>query len=209
MWKEYKKFIIETLQLESVKESNNGSRLESTLYSGPNILKSRETIITDGPTSIYNNIVYPKTGENLPCIGMDLMCFFEKKVVIVFDFQHPTPNYDFNHPIILHLLGDMHDNTDSNIRFFEPGNHFSRFIYVRKCSVSEIPQHLNNFKRYVSAYNELLNFAQPTGTDTRVYQNFDQYMLDLDPVIGYMSNKFGKDWSKNYVNNFLFSYANK
>ena len=138
MWNEYKEFITKTLQLEAVKTSNNGSRLESTLYSGPNILKSRETIITDGPTSIYNNIVYPKTGENLPCLGMDLMCFFEKKVVIVFDFQHPTPNYDFNHPVILYLLGDMHDNTDSNIRFFEPGNHFSRFIYVRKCSASEL-----------------------------------------------------------------------
>ena len=71
MWNEYKEFITKTLQLEAVKTSNNGSRLESTLYSGPNILKSRETIITDGPTSIYNNIVYPKTGENLPCLGMD------------------------------------------------------------------------------------------------------------------------------------------
>jgi len=209
MWNEYKEFITKTLQLEAVKTSNNGSRLESTLYSGPNILKSRETIITDGPTSIYNNIVYPKTGENLPCLGMDLMCFFEKKVVIVFDFQHPTPNYDFNHPIISYLLGDMHDNTDSNIRFFEPGNHFSRFIYVRRCSASEIPYHLNVFKRYVRAYDELLNFARPTETDTSVYQKFDQYMLDLDPVIGYMASKFGKDWSEDYVNNFLFSYAHK
>tara|TARA_B100000902_G_scaffold311249_1_gene301038 strand:+ start:1233 stop:1862 length:630 start_codon:yes stop_codon:yes gene_type:complete len=209
MWKEYKNFITKTLQLEAVQTSNNGSRLESTLYSGPNILKSRETVITDGATSIYNNIVYPKTGENLPCLGMDLMCFFEKKVVIVFDFQHPTPNYDFNHPIILYLLGDMHDNTDSNIRFFEAGNHFSRFIYVRKCIASEIPHHFNIFRRYVSAYNELLDFAQPTGTDTSVYQKFDQYMLDLDPVIGYMASKFGKDWAENYVNNFLFSYAHK
>ena len=160
MWNEYKEFITKTLQLEAVKTSNNGSRLESTLYSGPNILKSRETIITDGPTSIYNNIVYPKTGENLPCLGMDLMCFFEKKVVIVFDFQHPTPNYDFNHPIISYLLGDMHDNTDSNIRFFEPGNHFSRFIYVRKCSASEI--HIISMYSNVmlESYDELFKFCQ-------------------------------------------------
>ena len=138
---------------------------------------------------------------------MDLMCFFEKKVIVVWDFQHPTPNYDFNHPVITYLLPDMHDNTSDDIRFFEPGNHFSRYVYVRKCTVDDIRKHLINFKRYVSAYEELLYFARPKETDSRVYKKFDQYMLDLDPVIGYMGSKFGKSFSEDYVNNFLFSYA--
>ena len=209
MWKEFKTFIVKELKLNAIEESNNGPRLLSTLYDGPNILKSRETIITDGQINIYNNIVYPKTGENLPCFGMDLMCFSEKRVLAVWDFQHPASNYDFDHPIITHLIGDMLGNTKRDIRFFESGNHFSRYIYVRKCTSDEVLDHLNNFKRYVSAYKELLDFARPDGTDTQVYKNFDQYMLDLDPVIGYMSNKFGKEWSNQYVNNFLFSYAHK
>nr|BAR25558.1 putative oxidoreductase [uncultured Mediterranean phage uvMED]BAR25584.1 putative oxidoreductase [uncultured Mediterranean phage uvMED] len=170
-------------------------------------MKSRETIIDDGRTKIYNNIVYPKTGENLPSFGMDLMCFFEKKVIVVWDFQHPTPNYEFDHPVISYLLPDMYDNTNDDIRFFEPGNHFSRFVYVRKCTVDDIKKHLINFKRYVSAYEELLYFARPKETDGRVYKKFDQYMLDLDPVIGYMASKFGKSFSEDYVNKFLFSYA--
>ena len=101
----------------------------------------------------------------------------------------------------------MYDNTSDDIRFFEPGNHFSRFVYVRKCTVDDIKKHLINFKRYVSAYEELLYFARPKETDNKVYKKFDQYMLDLDPVIGYMASKFGKDFSEDYVNNFLFSYA--
>lgn len=212
MWKEYRDFLVDHLKLKEQESSNSVSKdavLESKLYTGSHVLKSRETIIRCGETDIYNNIVYPKTGEDLPCFGMDLMCFFEKKVILVFDFQHPTPHKDFNHPVILYLLSDMIDNTDKDIRFFEAGNHFSRYIYVRKCTRDEIPDHLNNFKRYVRAYEELLAFARPTEYDTSYYAEFDKYMLELDPVAGYMASKFGKDFSEDYVNNFLFSYADK
>jgi hypothetical protein len=32
-------------------------------------------------------------------------------------------------------------------------------------------------------------------------------MHKLDPVIGFMEVRFGKEFAKNYVDNFLFSYA--
>ena len=210
-WIGYRDFLVDTLKLTAKEHTHKvgkeGALLESTLYTGPHILKSRETIIRQGPTDIYNNIVYPKTGEDMPCLGMDLMCFFEKKVIIVFDFQHPTPHKDFNHPFILYLLSDMVDNTNKDIRFFEPGNHFSRYIYVRQCTVDDIPSHLNSFKRYVRAYEEYLNFAKPIGKDESIYKEFDKYMLELDPVAGFMSNKFGKEFADTYVRDFLFSYA--
>ena len=76
MWKDYQHYLIQQLRLgknyRGIKEKN-GVVLESNLYEGPGILKARETIITVGETDIYNNIVYPKTGSNLPCLGMDFM----------------------------------------------------------------------------------------------------------------------------------------
>ena len=40
---------------------------------------------------------YPKTGSNLPCFGMDLNgSSLDKKIIIVFDFQHPKENYLFS-----------------------------------------------------------------------------------------------------------------
>ena len=68
---------------------NKGTTLVADLYSSKHILKSREVEIYDEKSCIYNNIIYPKTGSNLPCFGMDLMGFFDKKVIVVFDFQHP------------------------------------------------------------------------------------------------------------------------
>ena len=70
-------------------------------------------------------MIYPKTGHNLPCFGMDLMGFFEKKVIIVFDFQHPVEKFLFSHPDLPKATGTY--------RFFEPGNHFSENIYVEYC----------------------------------------------------------------------------
>ena len=73
MWKEYQKYLIQQLKLGKTYQGNkekNGVFLESNLYVGPGILKARETIITVGETDIYNNIVYPHTGKNLPCLGM-------------------------------------------------------------------------------------------------------------------------------------------
>jgi hypothetical protein len=39
------------------------------------------------------------------------------------------------------------------------------------------------------------------------FVEFDTYMHKLDPVIGFMEIRFGKEFAKNYVDNFLFSYA--
>ena len=78
--------------------NKNDLNLTADIYSGGNFIKSRRVDITDygrgqpvSPqcvrTDIYNNVIYPKTGSNLPCFGMDLMGFFEKKVIIVFDLS--------------------------------------------------------------------------------------------------------------------------
>ena len=56
---------------------------DSKDLSNPNIIKAREVDIWSDKSSIYNNIIYPKTGSNLPCFGMDLMGFFEKKVICI------------------------------------------------------------------------------------------------------------------------------
>ena len=66
--------------------------LAANVRTGKHFIKAREAHITDKNSDIYNTILYPKTGEDLPCFGMDLMKFSDKKVIIVFDFQHPREN---------------------------------------------------------------------------------------------------------------------
>ena len=52
----------------------------------------------------------------------------------------------------------------------------------------------------------MVECKQPTGIDTSVYKDFDAYMTKLDPVGGYLTNKFGKFKADRLVNDFLFCY---
>tara|TARA_B100000700_G_scaffold22451_1_gene21738 strand:+ start:234 stop:854 length:621 start_codon:yes stop_codon:yes gene_type:complete len=176
-----------------------GTHLNAITHSHPHFLKSRQVDITDGKNvDIFNCIAYPKTGSNLPCFGMDLMKFSEKKIIIVFDFQHPTENYLFS--------VDGLPKHEGEYRFFEPGNHFSENIYIRYCTPEDVDDHLDMFKKYLQCYVDMIELKKPTGTDTSVYKDFDAYMTKLDPVGGFLAGKFGKDKADSLVNDFLFSY---
>jgi len=173
--------------------------LTADIFTAPHFIKSRRVDIYNEKSDIYNNVIYPKTGANLPCFGMDLMGFFEKKVIIVFDFQHPVENYVLNVPPL--------PKAEGTYRFFEPGNHFSENIFVRYCEMSQVDVYLPTFKYYLSLYKKMIDEAKPTGTDTSLYKDFDKYMIRLDPISGYLSNAFGKEESEKLIKEFFFSYA--
>jgi hypothetical protein len=204
LWKNYKKILYDTfpeLKLESTWCEWKGEvNLDARIYTGENFIKAREAEVYNDTVNIYNNILYPKTGKNLPCFGMDLMEFFEKKVIIVFDFQHPVENHLFS-------VGDRLPKAEGTFRFFEPGNHFSEHVYVRKCTASEVDDYLDDFKKYLEIYKELIDEANPVGLDTTAYIDFDNYMRKLDPINGYMASKFDKEKSEKFVNEFLFTYS--
>ena len=129
---------------------------------------------------------------------MDLMGFFQKKVIIVFDYQHPVENYLFSVEGLPKSEGDY--------RFFEPGNHFSENVYIAKCTMDEVDDHLEMFTKYLTKYRDMVELEKPTGVDTSVYKDFDAYMTKLDPVSGYLKGKFGKERAESLVNDFLFCY---
>ena len=185
-------------------ENKKGTKLTADLYSGEHFLKSRHVDIWDGKNlNIHNNIIYPKTpdvGEEIvPCFGMDLMGFHEKKVIIVFDFQHPTENYLLDVPPL--------PKTTQKYRFFEPGNHFSNNIFVRHCEADLVDTFLPTFKYYLSLYKEMIDRVKPTGMDGSYYHDFDKYMIKLDPISGYLGSAFGKEESEKIIREFFFSYA--
>ena len=209
IWKNYKQVLHDNISLHNEVgsvwaqwEGKKTSLLAKT-YTNKYLLKSREVEIWSDTSCIYNNILYPKTDAKvpcglLPCFGMDLMGFNPNRVIIVFDFQHPVENYLFS--------VDGLPKQEGNIRFFEPGNHFSENIYVAKCKMDEVDEHLEMFSKYIKIYCDMLDSNEPSGLDTTVYKDFDEYMTDLDPVGGYLTGQFGKEKSESLVNDFLFSY---
>ena len=203
LWQNYKKvlnntFLLEEDPLDMTWVGKRNTTLTAKIYRHKYFLKAREVEIYNENSCIYNNILYPKTGYNLPCFGMDLMGFSDKKVIIVFDFQHPVENYLFSVEGLPKGRGDY--------RFFEPGNHFSENIYIQYCKMSEVDEHLEMFTTYLTKYKDMIDFERPTGDDTSFYKDFDTYMTKLDPVSGYLKGKFGEEKAESLVNDFLFCF---
>ena len=203
LWEQYKDALHESISLLDNEVwgqwESKGMSLQAKTYSNPNLIKSREVEIWSDKCCIYNNILYPKTGSNLPCFGMDLMGFNEKKVIIVFDFQHPVENYLYS--------VDGLPKAEKDYRFFEKGNHFSENIFVRYCKMEEVNAFVSTFKEYLTKYKDMLELEKPTGNDTSFYEDFDAYMTRLDPVSGFLTGKFGKEKADSLVNDFLFTYG--
>ena len=205
LWKQYKNVLHDTIALHNGVDSvwaqweSKGMTLLAKTYVNQYLIKSREVEIWSDKCCIYNNILYPKTGSNLPCFGMDLMGFNEKRVIIVFDYQHPVENYRFS--------VDGLPKSEGDYRFFEVGNHFSDNIYVAKCEMKDVNDHLEMFTTYLTKYKDMLELKKPTGKDTSEYKDFDSYMTRLDPVAGFLTGKFGKEKAESLVNDFLFNYG--
>ena len=180
-------------------KGKNDLTLTADIFTAPHFIKSRRVDIQNNKSSIYNNVIYPKTGHNLPCFGMDLMGFFQKKVIIVFDFQHPVEGHVFS--------VDGLPKAEKEYRFFEMGNHFSKNIFVRYCTFSEVDYYLPEFRLYLETYRKMIDDAKPTGEDISLYQDFDTYMKKLDPILGYMSSNFGEDNANLMMDEFFFPYA--
>ena len=180
-------------------KGKNDLTLTADIFTAPHFIKSRRVDIQNDKSSIYNNVIYPKTGHNLPCFGMDLMGFFQKKVIIVFDFQHPVERHVFS--------VDGLPEAEKEYRFFEMGNHFSKNIFVRYCTFDEVDYYLPEFRLYLETYRKMIDKAKPTGEDISFYQDFDTYMKKLDPILGYMSSRFGKENANRMMDEFFFSYA--
>ena len=180
-------------------DGKGDTHLIADIFTAPHFIKSRRVDIYNKKCDIYNNVIYPKTGSNLPCFGMDLMGFFEQKVIIVFDFQHPVEKFVFS--------VDGLPKAEKDYRFFEMGNHFSENIFVRYCTFDEVDTYLPEFREYLETYRSMIDEALPTGEDTSFYGDFDTYMKKLDPILGYMTSIFGKEKANLMMDEFFFSYA--
>ena len=205
LWEEYKNVLHDTISLHNGVGSvwanwkSKGTHLTAKTYTNKYLIKSREVEIWSDTSCIYNNILYPKTGSNLPSFGIDLMAFNEKRVIMVFDFRHPVENY-------LLSFDDL-PKAEKDYRFFEMGNHFSENIFVRYCTFADVDEHLDMFEQYLTKYKDMVELEKPSGTDTSEYKDFDAYMTKLDPVGGYLTGKFGKEKAESLVNDFLFTYG--
>lgn len=196
------------------------ARIGNMEFKNDKFRKVRMTYFDAGDAvQVFNTVWYPNFEYDLPMLGVDLISLGKNRVLTVVDFQplHPTEEYHQKHNEHLTsirnrykdlqgtLSGKIYDDTS----FFSKNMLFGRFTDESKVASCVGPA----FEEYLDAYLGLMESATPDRSaaamevvKTRQSQ-YDAYSALKDPAVGLFDAYFGKNWSNEYVDDFLFSLS--
>ena len=175
----------------------------------------------DDKVQVYNSLWYPNYKYDLPLLGIDLISLGPKRVLTVVDFQPLHPSEEYSAKYIDHLgdtrgkypnlqgtlSGKIYDDTS----FFSNQMLFGRFQDESAVSTEVRPA----FNDYLNAYISLALQATPNEDPAFMAQvktrqaAYDEYSAAKDPAVGLFDAYFGKEWSADFVHEFLFTLTSQ
>jgi len=182
--------------------------------------KIRVTYFDGGDSvQVLNALWYPHYTYDLPVLGIDLISLGKNRVLNVIDFQPLQTSTEYSHKYIEHLTairnkypelqgtlsGKIYDDTS----FFSKNMLFGRFTDESKIATLLTPA----YEEYIDAYITLINNTPPDYSEEKqTYVKsrqaaYDSYSAIKDPAVGLFHAYFGKEWSKSFVHDFLFTLS--
>mmetsp|Transcript_40306 Transcript_40306/g.92540 ORF Transcript_40306/g.92540 Transcript_40306/m.92540 type:complete len:334 (+) Transcript_40306:207-1208(+) len=208
-------------ELEYAANERMGARIASACYETDDFRKIRMTYFDAGKkVQVFNSLWYPREELDAPVLGIDLLCFGEKKVLAVIDCQPLLPKGDrefrentdknfarirANYPS---LCGKMSNRYYDENTFFSDAMLFGRFDTHGPIEDEVLPA----FREYMGAYLAMIRGTKPTDDRERVVgqqRAYDQYSAEHDPAHGLFVTYFGESWADEYVHDFLFDLSEK
>ena len=166
---------------------------------------------------VFNAVWYPHYQYDAPIFGLDMISIGQNRIINVVDFQPLDNTPQYNELYINHLTSirekypDLHDSLTGKIytnpEFFSKNMLFSRSTNENKVQNIVVPA----YKEYLDSYIKMLNNIKPNHDNEKiasVYQrqsDYDAYNVIKDPAIGIFNAYFGKEWSHDFIHNFMFS----
>lgn len=198
------------------------ARIGNLCFQNDRFRKVRMTYFDAGDAvQVFNSLWYPSYEYDLPLLGIDLISLGKNRVLTVVDFQPLHPTDEYHNKYIEHLTpirnkykdlqgtlsGKIYDDTS----FFSKNMLFGRFTDEGKVSKCVGPA----FEEYLDTYLSLMEKAE-ANTDVEAMaivkerqQKYDEYSARKDPAVGLFDAYFGKEWSSQFVGDFLFSLCPK
>ena len=193
------------------------ARIGCMEFRGETFRKVRMTYFDGGDAvQVFNSLWYPSYELEAPLFGVDLISLGLNRILAVIDFQplHPTPEYSAKYIDHLHairskypdlhgvLSGKIYDDTS----FFSKQMLFGRFTDESKV----MPVVLPAFQEYLLSYVSMVSSLSPNTDDSAKdlvrsrQRSYDEYSALKDPAVGLFDAYFGKEWSHDFVHQFLF-----
>ncbi len=221
----FQRFDLQSRPIPSGLEVNVSDRgktpatIRSSCYECPQLRKIRYTYIDAGESAqVFNCVIYPSHNYDLPLLGIDLLSFGKKKILVVLDFQplFRDEAYIAKYVQPLQSLRDKYDDLAQNLemKFYDANQYFSKYLLFAKTDAETVENRVYPaFKDYLDLYWQMLSSAQPL-TDpediqriVKAQKDYDQYSADRDPASGLFSSYFGHEWAEKFLYEFLFEDA--
>jgi 15,16-dihydrobiliverdin:ferredoxin oxidoreductase len=198
------------------------ARIGNMCFTSDKFRKVRLTYFDGGENvQVFNTLWYPSYEYDAPLFGVDLISLGPSRILSVMDTQplYPTPEYSSKYidslaPIRnkypdLHgtLSGKIYDDTS----FFSKQMLFGRFTDETKLKPVVLPA----FEEYLLEYIKLMDNAKPDNSPEAMttvksrQKAYDVYSALKDPAVGLFDAYFGKEWSNEFVHDFLFDLSHK
>lgn len=193
--------------------------IQSWCYQCPEFRKIRYTYIDGGEAAqVFNSVIYPHPCYDLPLLGIDLLSFGKKKILIVLDFQPLFRDKAYIEKYIkpMRIIRDKYDDLaqDLEMKFYDANQYFSPYLLFAKTDSETVRNRLlPAYKDYIDLYWKMLDQAEPLQDPediqriVKAHKDYDQYSADRDPASGLFSSYFGHEWAERFLYEFLFEDA--
>jgi 15,16-dihydrobiliverdin:ferredoxin oxidoreductase len=199
------------------------ARIVSQCYASDEYRKIRMTYYDAGDSvQVFNSVWYPDAKYNLPILGIDILSFNRKKYLAIVDFQPLHEDEDDHATTYEHILKPIKEKYDNlkgrmSSKFYDETQFFSKEMLFARFEDSKIVQDdlFPAFKSYVGIHLDLVRNTRPSTNPQdieAVFQRqraYDTYSADRDPAAGLFAAMFGKQWTEDFIYDFLFSLSER
>jgi 15,16-dihydrobiliverdin:ferredoxin oxidoreductase len=207
------------LDYESSDRGKHPATIQSWCYECPELRKIRYTYIDAGEMAqVFNSVIYPSHGYDLPLLGIDFLSFGKKKILVVLDFQPLFRDADYLQKYIepMKPLREKYNELaqDLEMKFYDANQYFSRNLLFAKTDADTVVTRLfPAYQEYLQLYFQMVEKATPSEDPediarlVKAQKDYDQYSADRDPAHGLFSSYFGAEWAEKFLYEFLFEDA--
>lgn len=211
--------IPEGLELKVGERGREPATIRSWCYQSREMRKMRYTYIDVGETAqIFNSVMYPNYQYDIPLLGIDLLSFGKKKILVVLDFQPLFQDQAYQERYIepMRALHDKYADLAQNLemKFYDANQYFSKYLLFAKTDPETVESRVfPAFQDYINTYWQMLDAATPSESSAdiqrivKAQKAYDQYSADRDPASGLFSSYFGHEWAEKFLYEFLFEDA--
>ncbi len=125
------------LEVNVSERGKTPATIRSWCYECPQLRKIRYTYINAGEAAqVFNCVIYPNHKYDLPLLGIDLLSFGKKKILVVLDFQPLFRDkvYIVKYVQPLQSLRDKYDDFAQNLemKFYDANQYFYKYLLLPK-----------------------------------------------------------------------------